>query len=353
MRRRSFGAILAALLSVSVPAQGQGIVYDVFGAYLDSLREQAGIPGMAAAIVDTKGIAWERAYGYQDVTGGIATRTDTPFNADGLTQTMTAVMVLRCAEERRLALDDQVGAMGVPTSEPDATIRQLLTHTSGRTDNLTFALQPERLAPLWRIVRTCAVDSYRETFANLLTRLAMVDSVPGANIVNIAPPAEGVPGRADVERYTAVLQRRAMPHMVDDRARAVPSSYPESASVLTPATGLVTTVRDLAKFDLALKQGILLERDTLEQAWNAPTVNDVALPHGIGWFVQTFNGEKVVWQFGMTDNASSSLMITLPARGLTLILMANSDGLVRLYSPARGDVRLSPFARLFLNLFVR
>ena len=115
----------------------------------------------------------------------------------------------------------------------------------------------------------------------------------------------------------------------------------------------MTTVRDLAKFDLALKQGLLLEPGTLDAAWSTPSANGAALPHGMGWFVQYYNGEKVVWQFGMAENASSSLMIMLPARGLTVILMANSDGLVKLYSPANGDVTLSPFARLFLNLFVR
>jgi CubicO group peptidase (beta-lactamase class C family) len=353
MRRRFFAVLAAVLLLASVPARGQVIVYEVFGAYLDSLRDQAGIPGLAAAIVDTNGIVWERAYGYQDVGRPMATRTDTPFNADGLTQTITAAMVLRCAEERRLSLDAHLGEYRVTTSEPDATIRQVLTHTSGAPDNLTFSLRPERLAPLWPIVRACAVDSYRETFANLLTRLAMFDSVPGPNILSIARGDEGVPEPGDVDRYAAVLQRRAMPYFVDDRARALPSSYPESASALTPSTGLVTTVLDLAKFDLALKQGILLEPGTLEHAWSAPSANGVALPHGIGWFVQDYGGEKVVWQFGMTENASSSLMIMLPARGLTLILMANSDGLVRLYSPANGDVTLSPFARLFLNLFVR
>jgi hypothetical protein len=31
-------------------------------------------------------------------------------------------------------------------------------------------------------------------------------------------------------------------------------------------------------------------------------------PHGLGWFVQNFNGEKVVWSFGQGDNASSSLV---------------------------------------------
>jgi CubicO group peptidase (beta-lactamase class C family) len=353
MRVRCYAALIAALLVVCAPAQAQILVYEVFGAYLDSLRDQAGIPGLAAAIVDTNGVVWERAYGRQDVARAVATRPDTPFNADGLTQTLTAAMVLRCAEERRLSLDDAVGSYGIPTAEPEASVRQLLTHTSGPPDGLVFLLRPERLAPLWPIVRACAIESYRETIANLLHRLARFDSVPGPNIVSVVPPAEGVPHPADVERYAAILQRRATPYFVDGRSRAAPSIYPDSASVLTPSTGLVTTVRDLAKFDLALKQGILLTPDTLEQAWSAPSANGEPLPHGLGWFVQIYNGEKVAWQFGMAENASSSLMITLPARGLTLIVMANSDGLVKLYSPAKGDVTLSPFARLFLNLFVR
>ncbi|HUP40814.1 MAG TPA: serine hydrolase domain-containing protein [Vicinamibacterales bacterium] len=354
MRRRCFSALAAAILFFWIPAQAQqAIVYEVFGAYLDSLRDQAGIPGLVAALVDTNDIVWERAYGWQDTGSIIATRTDTPFHADGLTQTFTSVMALRCAEERRLSLDDRLGDFPVDTVEPDATIRQLLTHTSGGPGSLTFAYRPERLDPLWRVLRTCTVDSYRESLANLFKQLAMIDSVPGANILTIVPPAEGVPFPEDVERYTAVLQRRATPYAVDDRRRPSQSTYPESAAVLTPASGVITTLRDLAKFDLALKQGILLERGTLEHAWSAPTTNGVPLPHATGWFSQIYNGEKVVWQFGMTQNASSSLMITLPNRGLTLILMANSDGLVRLYSPANGDITLSPFARLFLNVFVR
>ena len=353
MRRGCVTTLIAILALVGVPAHAQVIVYEVFGAYLDSLRQQAGIPGLAVAIVDSRSVVWERAYGLQDVDRALPARTDTPFNADGLTQTITAAMVLRCAEERRLSLDDKVGLYRVATTEPDATIRQLLTHTSGPPESLTFFLRPERLAPLWPIVRACAVDSYRETFADLLVRLAMFDSVPGSNILGIVPPAEGVPEPDDIERYTAVLERRATPYFVDHRTRPVPTSYPPSAAALTPATGLVTTVRDLAKFDLALKQDILLQSGTLEHAWSVPSANGVPLPHGIGWFVQTYNGEKVVWQFGMAEHASSSLMITLPVRGLTLILMANSDGLVKLYSPANGDITLSPFARLFLNLFVR
>lgn len=353
MRRRCLIALTAALIFVCAPAQAQGIVYEVFGAYLDSLRGQAGIPGLAAAIVDTDRVVWERAYGYQDLSRALPTRTDTPFNADGLTQTFSSAIVLRCAEDRRLSLDDTVASFKVPTTEPDATIRQLLTHTSDAPAGLTFNLRPERLMPLRPIIRACARDSYRENMANLLHRLAMFDSVPGPEIVNIGKGEEGVPDPKDVERYVSVLQRRATPYSVDSRAQARQSSYPDSTKLLTPASGVVTTVRDLAKFDLALKQGILLKSGTLEQAWSTPTADGSPLPHGIGWFVQTYNGETVVWQFGMVEDASSSLMITLPARGLTLILMANTDALVKRYSPAKGNVTLSPFARLFLNLFVR
>ena len=89
-------------------------------------------------------------------------------------------------------------------------------------------------------------------------------------------------------------------------------------------------------------------------AWLAPLGADrQPLPHGLGWFVETYKGETIVWQFGVSPNASSSLMVTVPARGITLILLANSDGLVKPFALTTGDLTVSPFGRLFLGLFVR
>jgi CubicO group peptidase (beta-lactamase class C family) len=61
------------------------------------------------------------------------------------------------------------------------------------------------------------------------------------------------------------------------------------------------------------------------------------------------NGELVVWQFGASP-VSSSFMMSLPARRLTMILLANSSGLVEPFVLAPGDVTASPFARVFLGL---
>ena len=68
--------------------------------------------------------------------------------------------------------------------------------------------------------------------------------------------------------------------------------------------------------------------------------------------MQGYNGQNVVWQFGGGDN-SSSLAVTLPGPGLTLIMLANSNGLSKPFPLAAGDLTASPFARVFLGLFVR
>ena len=113
-------------------------------------------------------------------------------------------------------------------------------------------------------------------------------------------------------------------------------------------------MRDFWRFELALRDGAIVRRDTLADAWRAPTDREGRpLPHGLGWFVQSFNGKPIVWQFGIGENASSSMVLTVPSKGMTLVLMANSDGLVKPFALSAGDVTVSPFARVFLGLFAR
>lgn len=338
-------ATLAVSLLFNVSLQGQDFVYERFGTLLDSLRIQAGIPALAAAIVGPNDIIWERAYGRQDLDRFVATRTDTPFHTDGLTQIFTAAMVLRCVEEGRLSLDDRAGA---------ATIGQLLTHTAESAGGLVYAYRPDRLDPLSRAVRDCNGGSFRKTLANLLEQYRMFDSVPGPDAPVLEPPAEGVPPPAAKARYQGVLERLATPYAVDGQGHATVSRY--SATTLTPATGMISTVLDFAQFDLALRNGYILKTSTLGEAWQAPIgANKQRLPHGYGWFVQTYNNAPVVWQFGTGENGSSSLVVTLRAQKLTLILLANSTGLVKASSAplSSGDLAVSPFGQMFLNVFAR
>jgi CubicO group peptidase (beta-lactamase class C family) len=321
----------------------------LFGAYFEALRMQAGIPGMAAAIVGDTDIIWDQGFGLQDIGNGIATRADTPFHFDGLTQQFTATLLLRCLEEGRLRLDVPLSQYLAQLPEPNATVAQLLTHTSGTPGNLIFSYNVARLEPLKQLMPACFNRSIRQSFKNLLLdRLAMFDSVPGPDAALPSLPPEDLATPADADRYNRVLMRLAAPYAVS--GQGVNGSH-YSVATLGAGTGLISTVRDYAKFDLALRQGLLLRGETLAAAWTPPLgANGVPLPHGMGWFVQSYNGEPIVWQFGSDTNAASALVITLPVRGLTLILLANSDGLAKPASLAAGDVTVSPFARVFLGL---
>ena len=346
--------LLTMALSVSVGTLVHGaddFVLARFNDYLESLRAQAGIPGLAAAIVGPYGVFREYTFGQADVERNVPVTIFTPFQLDDTTQTIVASLALKCASDGFFSLDDPVGKFVPSSPDAGATIRQLLTHTTGVANDLTFSYHPERLAPVAAAIASCKGSTFRSAMSAQLDHLTMMfDSVPGSDVVSVTPPAEGFTVTA-LQHYSDVLARLATPYAVEGRGRATRSSY--VASTLTPASGLISSLRDLEKFDLALKQGFL-RPEWLALAWTPP--NDATgrpLPHAYGWFVQAYNGERIVWHFGVSDNASSSMVISVPRRGLTLILLANSPGLARGLALSAGDVTISPFARLFLSIFLR
>lgn len=349
--RRAWLTTIAAVAVLSISLRADDFVLDRFGEYVESLRVQTNIPGLAATVVGTSGILWERGFGRTNLESAIATFPDSPFHLDSVTQMFTAAMTLRCVESGRLSLDDRVGQFRPASPDAGATLGQILTHTSETPAGLVFTYRPDRLEPLWPAIRACEGGSFRKTLSGMLEQMAMMDSVPGPDATSLTPPAEGIPSPENVERYKRVLGRLAIPYAVDGQGRSSPSHY--TATTLTPGTGLISTVRDIARFDLALRSGIIVRLETLTNAWQAPVgAKGQRLPHGFGWFVQNSNGQPVVWQFGTGDNGSSSLLVTLPARGLTVILLANSNGLAKT-SPAlsAGDLNASPFGRLILGVF--
>jgi len=320
--------------------------------YLESLRTQSGIPGMSAALVQSGQIVWERGFGFQNLESRIRATPDTPYLIADMSQTLASVLVLQCIEQRRLGIDDPIRRYGGSVAEPGATVRQILNHTSSDGSGETFLYDPASYAQLTPVVERCLPQPYRKSVAvNVLERLAMKDSVPGRDVaLSTAPPTERLFSDEVLERYRKVLDRIAIPYRVDRKGRTARTDVP--AEGINTATGLVTTVRDYARFDAALDEAILLEADTLTAAWSPDTTAlQTVLPTGLGWFAQKYKSEPVVWHFGLVTNGYSSLIVKLPSRQLTFIIFANSDGLSSPFQLEAGDVTRSLFATLFLRLY--
>jgi CubicO group peptidase (beta-lactamase class C family) len=336
-------AVLGAVAAAQPRPAAQGLSFALFERYLESLREQAGIPGMSALVLVGGNEAWSAGFGRADVESGLRPTADTPYLIGQLSQSLGATLLLKeCIDESYAELNDPVRNW-FPGFAGPATIGQVLGHVGS---DGSFRYDPERFAALTGVIEACSDNPYpRLLNEEIFTRLSLGFSAPGTAMRAPAPSDFDHFDAADLARFAQIVNRMAKPYHVD-RGRHVRTDL--AAVRVDAANGIVSSVRDLARFDEAL-DGVLLERETLARALRPVAPN---LPAGLGWFVQAYNREPVVWQFGQVRNAYSALMVKVPNRGLTFILLANSDVLAAPFSGDVWDVTASAFARTFLLMYV-
>jgi CubicO group peptidase (beta-lactamase class C family) len=351
--RRTCSILLVAVgLAVLVPhtnAQGlpagpPSLSVSLFERYLESLRQQAGIPGLSAAILQDGRVIWDSGFGFQDIDGLVRASADTPYPLLDISQAVASTALFeRCLERHALELTDRVQRWNETFRDGTTTVAQLLAHIASGS----FQYDASRYAALTTVIEQCSHAQFPRIIADqILTRVGMTSSVPSHDLAD-ETPTRRIFTNDERSRYNSILKRVATPYKVDSRGRAARAEY--ARPTVSASTGLVTTVRDLAQFDRALDANILVDFNTRRQAWEPASSS---LPTGLGWFVQSYNGERLVWHFGVARDAYSALYLKVPGRNLTLILLANSDGLAAPYTLDNGDITVSLFAQLFLKLFV-
>jgi CubicO group peptidase (beta-lactamase class C family) len=349
---RRFGVLIGALIGIAVFEQrssAQSLTVRLFETTLESLRVEAGIPAVSGAILENGAVVWARGLGKQDLEGNIAARPDTPYVVGSLAQTMGSTLLLRkCIDQSYAEITDLVVRWAPAYPEPTTRINELLSHTA--PDGI-FRYDPSRFSALTGVAEECGRKRYPRLLVDeILDRLAMINSVPGQTLATPTTEDTAMFEPARLARYADILRSLAVPYrVVSRRATRNTEVVPAKANA---ARGIVASALDLANFDLALDRGLLLDAGTRVQAMSQAFANGRPLPTGLGWFVQAYKGEPIVWQFGTIDGAYSSLIVKVPNRRLTLILLANSDGLTAPFALAAGDVTASIFAKTFLLAFL-
>ncbi len=106
---------------------------------LEPLREEHGVPALAAAVVRDSELIAVGAVGFDRFDGDTPATVDERWHIGSNTKAMTATMIARLVQRGVLSWDDTVGA-ALADLEPDSawsavTLEQLLTHTSGLPAN--------------------------------------------------------------------------------------------------------------------------------------------------------------------------------------------------------------------------
>jgi CubicO group peptidase (beta-lactamase class C family) len=357
MVTRLLTALLALVLTAAPAHAGR---FDTFDAFLSQYRKQHRIPAMTAVIVQDGRIAWQNAYGTSDDEGEIATTNDTVFWIASVSKPIAAAAVLAEVDAGRLSLDTPMTAdprwgrqcewlrdSGIPfgsggrdadgtdippvNCDRKATLRDLLSmRVNG--DGSRFVYNPIAYARLSRIVSGAGGRELRDIVRdNILdpagidhTALGWQDEKGGLALTRMAPPFKITPDGP---------QKTVFP---DDDFRG--------------AAGVYTSATNLAKFDIALDAGRLLSRERTAQLRGETATRD---GYDWGWFRQTWHGHRLVWHSGWEPDAYSALYLKLPEKRITLIVLANTEGLWWGNSLVRAEVENSPIAARFLADFVR
>jgi hypothetical protein len=146
-----------------------------------------------------------------------------------------------------------------------------------------------------------------------------------------------------------VYRDLAKPYDLDSLGNIMPGQY---SMFFNPAAGLISSARDLAKFDIALDEERLISTASKELAFTrAVSPSGEQFPYGIGWFVQEYDGVKLVWHGGEW-NCTSALYLKVPEEELTFIVLANARSMSGAFSMGEGDVLNSGVGLAFLRVFV-
>ncbi|MBA3322229.1 MAG: beta-lactamase family protein, partial [Pyrinomonadaceae bacterium] len=150
-------------------------------------------------------------------------------------------------------------------------------------------------------------------------------------------------------RFESVSKTLARAYALDDKFGPVKIKYP---TYFGTSAGLMTSVLDMAKYDIAIDRHKFLNEATQKLAFTPFTsTQGEALPYGLGWFTQNYKGTRMLWHYGYWTG-NSSLIIKVPDRNVTFIAMANTDNLSRPTDLGAGDILSSPVGLAFLKGFI-
>ncbi|MDJ0924334.1 MAG: serine hydrolase domain-containing protein [Acidimicrobiia bacterium] len=325
---------------------------------LEVVREALGIPGMAAALVQDQELVWARGFGYADIGHKVAATPHTPFGLASVTKPVAATLVMQLVEEGTVDLDAPIEDYGVSADgSAVVTVRHLLTHTSEGTPGKTHSYNGNRYGLLGGVIEGATGSSFAELLGKRIllpvgmmdTALNPIDSWDDATNTRFEDFARSAGWGDSFSHYPDVYHRLTSPYQLSDEYEIVPGMY---HLIHSPAAGMLSSVADLAAFDIALDRGELLSPATMTEMFS-PAVTTVEgrsdFAYGLGWYVQEWAGHRMLWHTGRWPPSTSALYLKLPDEGLTFIVLANTDNMTTPF-PGIGSGDLSR-STLMLTVF--
>lgn len=310
-------------------------VDDIFSAW--SLPDT---PGAAVAVIKDGSIIYRQGYGMADLENAVPITPGTVFHAASVSKPFTAFAVLLLAEQGRLSLNDDIRTHlpDMPDFGRPITIRHLLHHTSGLRDQLELlAMAGYRLDDVIS----------QEHILNMIRHQKALNFVPGSEYMYcntgytlLAEIVAGVTGQSfrewTRENIFAPLGmestqfnddcERIVAHRADSYSPAETGGYEKQVLSYSNfgATGLLTTVEDVAQWVLNLEGGKTGGKKTVERMLEQGMLNDGRkIDYACGLDVGEYRGLKIIEHDGY-DAGFRSVFSWFPEQRFGVVMLSNN-----------------------------
>ena len=196
-------------------------------------------------------------------------------------------------------LDEPMSRYSTDFKDDSVKIKHIISHTSGGTPGERFQYDGNRYDYLTAVIEKKTGKPFLEVVVEtFFDPLGMSSSVPYHNIVVDADKWMASLGKEHLDRYKKNLRALAQPYTYYGDGEIIHTHYPYPGFI-GAAAGLLSTVLDMAKYDIAIDRHVFIKKETQEKAWTAFVSNSgKRLPYGLGWFVMDYHGLKLIWHTG-------------------------------------------------------
>ena len=252
--------------------------------YVRDVMAKRHIPGMALAVIQGGRIERVAAFGQASLEFQVPVTPATLFPIASVTKSFTAVGVMKLIETGQVKLDEPIGTYlgDLPETWRGVRIRELLSHTSGLPDvvkpnsAIPLAQTPREVMSLLadRPLEFASGTQYRYDQTDYMLLGLLIEKISGRSFVEFSrselfgPAGLTNPQFGDSE---TIIRNRApiyTPYTWDEKGNAtlgeLKASFLKNAPMLYPNNGLCISVRDLARWVVALMNDQVISPASLD-----------------------------------------------------------------------------------------
>lgn len=339
----------------STPAQVSGDLNEQLRTIeekVEARRKELGIPGMALAIVKDDQVIYAKGLGYKDFEKQVPVTADTQFAIGSATKAFTALSILMTQDDGKLSLDDSPKKylsyfkMKDADTDKNITIRDLLSHSSGlnRTDLAMITGKLSRAELIQVAGEAKPTAKLREKFQYQNIMFAAAGEIVAQT--QRQPWEKFVPERIfkPLGMNNSTMSMNEMQRVKDysfgydynfdtKETRRLPF---RDIDQVAPAGSINSSATDMARWlrfilsggAAAAGNGKRLVSEKGFEEWLKPQMKispNGKFNYGLGWFLQEWNGMKVV-QHGGNIDGFNALVAMIPEKNLGFVMLTNVSG---------------------------